>query len=152
MTILKYPLPYYIRVALDLEPWDEFATKRTESNREYYGKYYNGVNPELYRGIGTTTRMLVQAVYFSQNREVYLKGYNQKYTELLVRKARQMTIKLGLDYSTIKPFPYFYAGRDFSNSYVYKDHYITEAYERREQSRDKLARGLHLGNPTLVYQ
>ena len=117
---LDYPLPYYVRRALGLKPWDEFA-------REVVAKK----NPvfdfsRLYSGMGKTTKMIVQAVYWSQNREVYLVGYNQRYTNMLIQQAKHYCYQLGLGTQNIKGFNQDaqLTGRRFEKgSLIFVDHY-----------------------------
>ena len=119
MTKLKYPLPYYVRTALNLEPWNEFAKNQIDLNRKYIKQWLPfQQSDELYRGIGTTTKMLVQAVYWSQNKKVYIKGYNLRYTEVLVDKAKNMCMELALSPNNINP------KGNYPKYIILTDHYL----------------------------
>ena len=117
--MLKYPLPYYIRAALNLEPWDEFAKKAIELNKKYLSYYQQ--TTEGYRCIGTTTKMLVNAVYWSQVKKVYIQGHNLEYSRILVDEAKRMCLKLNLPVENIYPAPQSTKG--YGNIFVLQDHY-----------------------------
>ena len=122
MIKLKYPLPYYIRTALNLEPWDEFAKNQINKNKKFinqWSSYLQG--DEVDRGIGTTTKMLVQAVYWSQTKKVYLKGNTSDHTRILVNEAKKMCMKLNLPIENIYSAPN--STRGYGNIFILKDHY-----------------------------
>ena len=121
---LKYPLPFYIRKSLGLLAWDTFAYQKRN-----FGS----------RDIGRTTKMLVEAVYFSQNRKVYLAGYNQKYTDILVNQAKEMCNKLSIPNNNLLPLPLEVVGINFKHSHVYFDHYNADYFSRvKERQLDYL--------------
>lgn len=118
----KYPTPEFIRIKLGLLPWAEYKYKKQNSYLDYY---YIDIN----KNTGRTTKMLVNAVYYNQFRKVYIVGFNQTYTKDLILKVDKMCKWLNIKSNNILPLPNNFVDIDFSNSYVFFDHYIKDYLE-----------------------
>lgn len=121
----KYNSPDEIRIALGLEPWDEFAIesiqlwladKHTDNAQKLEYIYSK-------RRTGQTTKMLVEAVYVSQFEPVGLSGFREVYTIELVKRAKEICRQLGLDDLNIKPWTQKMQKDSVSYSKTLVDHY-----------------------------
>lgn len=133
----KYPTPEFIRIKLGLLPWDEYKYKKQNFYLDYY---YIDIN----RNTGRTTKMLVSAIYYSQFRKVYVVGYNQRYTKDLIVEADRLCRKLNINPTNILPLPLVLKELDFSQSYVFFDHYFDSLLTKAELKRsiEKLSKNL----------
>ena len=124
----KYPTPEFIRIKLGLLPWDEYKYKKQNSNLDYY-------LTDINKNTGRTTKMLVNAIYYSQFKKVYIAGYNQKYTKDLIVEADKLCRKLNINPTNILPLPSVLNGLDLSQSYVFFDHYFDSLLAKAELKR-----------------
>lgn len=106
-TELKYKSVEDIRQALGLlEPWDYIVkvVKEVLDNNKLT-TYQKADWIKNSKGFGSTTEILLAALFAAQEYKVCLEGFNAQKSELLAVRARKMAVELGINPDNILAAP-----------------------------------------------